>query len=102
LNLMDTTVNIFDTNTNGNVLLVSDDDGDDGLCSLAIAPGLAAGTYFVRVRAAAGATPATFPYRLDMEVAPCGDGVVSFGEECDDENLINNDGCDASCRQEAQ
>jgi cysteine-rich repeat protein len=37
-----------------------------------------------------------------MEVAPCGDGIVAFGEECDDENLINNDGCDASCRVEAQ
>lgn len=101
-NLMDTIVEIFDTNTNGNTLLASDDDGGDGLCSLAIAPGLGAGTYFVRVKAADGAEPATFPYRLDMSVAPCGDGVVSFGEECDDENLVNNDGCDASCRREAQ
>lgn len=101
-NLMDTTLEIFDTNANDNVLLVSDDDGGDGLCSLAVAPGLPAGTYFVRVKAAPGASPATFPYRLDLAVAPCGDGVVSFGEECDDENLINNDGCDAACRQEAQ
>lgn len=100
-NLMDTILEIFDTTTNGNTLLVSDDDGGDGTCSLAVAPGLPAGTYFVRVKAAPGASPVTFPYRLDVEVAPCGDGTVSFGEECDDENLTDGDGCDASCRKEA-
>jgi cysteine-rich repeat protein len=27
----------------------------------------------------------------------CGDGIVSPGEECDDGNLVNGDGCDANC-----
>src|SRR5262245_54694235 len=27
----------------------------------------------------------------------CGDGIVSPGEECDDGNLVSGDGCDANC-----
>lgn len=27
----------------------------------------------------------------------CGDGILDLGEECDDGNLINGDGCDANC-----
>ncbi len=27
----------------------------------------------------------------------CGDGVVAAGEECDDGNLVSGDGCDANC-----
>lgn len=30
----------------------------------------------------------------------CGDGVVDAGEECDDENTDNNDGCSSQCRDE--
>jgi cysteine-rich repeat protein len=31
----------------------------------------------------------------------CGDGDVGRGEQCDDGNLIDGDGCSASCREEA-
>jgi len=27
----------------------------------------------------------------------CGDGIISAGEECDDDNTSNDDGCDSSC-----
>ena len=30
----------------------------------------------------------------------CGNGVVETGEECDNSNLANDDGCDATCRTE--
>jgi cysteine-rich repeat protein len=30
----------------------------------------------------------------------CANGIKEFGEECDDANLINNDGCSAYCRME--
>ena len=30
--------------------------------------------------------------------ASCGDGAVASGEECDDGNLINGDGCETSCQ----
>lgn len=32
--------------------------------------------------------------------AICGDGVIGTGEECDDGNTQNNDGCSADCRYE--
>jgi cysteine-rich repeat protein len=31
------------------------------------------------------------------EVALCGDGTLDFGEECDDSNLVDGDGCDSNC-----
>jgi len=40
---------------------------------------------------------------FDATCLVCGDGVVSpeFGEECDDGNLINGDGCSSTCLSEA-
>ena len=32
----------------------------------------------------------------------CGDGIVSDWEECDDENKVSGDGCDAECRSEGR
>jgi len=54
--------------TNGNTVLTSDDNSGDGLCSKAVASGLAAGKYYVVVKAAAGANPATFGYKLFVSV----------------------------------
>ncbi|MGK0359389.1 MAG: cysteine-rich repeat protein, partial [Bradymonadia bacterium] len=34
-------------------------------------------------------------------IGDCGDGVQDVGEACDDNNLVNGDGCDAQCRVEA-
>ncbi|ACY18059.1 Ig-like domain-containing protein [Haliangium ochraceum] len=34
---------------------------------------------------------------LSVNLPSCGDGVLSAGEECDDENLVTGDGCSASC-----
>ena len=37
---------------------------------------------------------------LDCTLAACGDGITNFaaGEQCDDGNTANGDGCDARCR----
>jgi cysteine-rich repeat protein len=35
--------------------------------------------------------------RTNCTLPDCGDGVVDSGEECDDENLINGDGCSGVC-----
>lgn len=32
--------------------------------------------------------------------ASCGDGTTDFGEECDDGNLVNGDGCSSQCTLE--
>ena len=96
-NLMDTVVEIRDSS---NAVLVSDDDGGPGKCSLAVASGLSTGTYYVRVEAAGGASPPTFPYRLEIAVDACGDGALGLAEDCDDGNLVDGDGCDATCHFE--
>jgi cysteine-rich repeat protein len=53
-------------------LVLSDDDSGEGKCSNVSAPGLGAGTYYAVVKAAPGANPATFAYKLfvDVQVAP--------------------------------
>jgi cysteine-rich repeat protein len=41
-------------------------------------------------------------FGLEIRVVPtCGDGVLDVGEECDDGNKTNGDGCDSSCKIEA-
>lgn len=41
------------------------------------------------------------PVELDMAPEPyCGDGNIDSGEQCDDGNNINGDGCSANCRIE--
>lgn len=37
---------------------------------------------------------------VDPTTPVCGDGQVDLGEECDDGNNIDNDGCDAACQTE--
>lgn len=40
---------------------------------------------------------------VDVEVLPiqiCGDGITDTGEECDDGNNVNNDGCSENCKTE--
>jgi len=39
--------------------------------------------------------------RPDCSLSRCGDGILDTGEQCDDENLVNGDGCDRSCAVES-
>jgi cysteine-rich repeat protein len=95
---LDSLVQIIDTD--GTTVLESDDDGGIGTCSDAIATGLDAGTYYVRVAAAPLGTTPVFPYRLDVVVEPCGNGLLGPGEECDDGDTTGGDGCSATCQNE--
>lgn len=49
-------------------LVSSDDDSDEGKCSNLSAPGLDAGTYYAVVKATPGANPASFAYKLFVDV----------------------------------
>jgi cysteine-rich repeat protein len=49
-------------------LISSDDDGGEGKCSNLSETGLAAGTYYAVVKAAPGANPASFAYKLFVDV----------------------------------
>jgi cysteine-rich repeat protein len=116
--------------SDGTTVLISRDQGGLGGCSRidprlatdAAARHLPAGTYFVKVEAAQGTTPA---YKVlvnfealcgdhDVEgaeecdgaagcaatcdrVAACGDGLVDAPETCDDRNTTAGDGCNATC-----
>lgn len=80
--------------------IARDDDGGDGYCSRLVVTDLAAGSYYLVVRAAAETEPPTFPYRLAISTDVCGNGVTGPAEECDDGNITAGDGCDASCLDE--
>jgi cysteine-rich repeat protein len=99
-NLLDSQVEIL--NSSGTTVRVSDNDGGLGLCSMAVAPSLPAGTYNVRVKAPPGSVTQTFPYRLNVTLVPevCGNGNLTPGEQCDDGNTAAGDGCSATCRFE--
>jgi cysteine-rich repeat protein len=44
------------------------------------------------------AHPMGIGHRLTMPLAvECGNGVVELGEQCDDGNLVDGDGCDSTC-----
>jgi|JI10StandDraft_1071094.scaffolds.fasta_scaffold216949_2 cysteine-rich repeat protein len=46
--------------------------------------------------------PGPAPADCGPKPIECGDRVVSAGEECDDGNRLQNDGCDENCQLEAQ
>jgi len=66
MNQLDSFVEILAAN--GSTVLASDDDTGAGYCSFAEATGLAAGTYFVRVKSAPFQPNATFLYSLALTV----------------------------------
>ncbi len=58
---------------------------------------LAAGTYFIEIDAAE-AVANGWTLTLSTIAGPvCGNGLVEQGEACDDDNLVNGDGCDDTC-----
>jgi len=81
-------------------------DNDDGAdaCSLitpvtdAFARNLSVGTYYVRVEENGNdATSPAYVLLVDVNPPGCGDGVVQTGEQCDDGNTTDGDGCSSTC-----
>ena len=95
---LDTIVTLLDAA--GNTLASNDDHA--AACSLVSVASLPPGVYYARIEAPAGASQAaaTFPYRLQTSTFHCGDGALAVGEECDDGNAANGDGCSSSCKVE--
>jgi cysteine-rich repeat protein len=100
LHMMDSELALFDPE---GALIAEADDGGDGMCARLSTFGLPAATYTVRVKASDAAAPGTttFPYLLGVSVDACGNGTVAAGEQCDDGNTANGDGCSSLCRLEA-
>jgi cysteine-rich repeat protein len=88
-------------------MIISDDNGAGGLCSKiapanhAEAKNLPVGSYGLKVEYFGGGKTAP-SYVLDAKVSPpgCGDGVLQAGEQCDDGNTVNGDGCSSTCQFE--
>jgi cysteine-rich repeat protein len=58
-------------------------------------------TWFAVVTAAKKNQPKGFVIRATFEAQVCGDGKVSPGEQCDDGNTVDNDGCSADCKNDS-
>ena len=71
---------------------------------------LSAGSHIIRmVHASQGASTAeSVSVRLTFDSIPeqpqpqCGDGTLDAGEQCDDGNTTNGDGCSAQCKEEEE
>ena len=93
--------------TDGVTVLGTDDDDGVGSCPR-ITPGidpfttdLSAGRYFVRVRAATQTETITgYTVVIDVVDAICGNNAVESGEQCDDGNTTDADGCSSTCQYE--
>ncbi|MEP7123021.1 MAG: DUF4215 domain-containing protein, partial [Byssovorax sp.] len=98
---IDSFITIF--NAAGTSLGTNDDVGFPNYCSTLTLSGLAAGNYFVQVKASSFATVKTFAYTLQIDTTlfVCGDGTKSGSEGCDDGNTVNGDGCSSTCVVEA-
>lgn len=64
---------------------------------------LPAGTYYIRVSEVSGLAEIG-NYLLIVQVFPpeCGNRLIEPGEQCDDNNVINGDGCSSSCQYELE
>ncbi len=75
------------------------DDGGFGACSL-LEIDLPPGVYSAEVDGFGGRAIDGYVARATVTPAECGNGEVEIGEQCDDGNLDNGDGCDAICSNE--
>lgn len=97
----DTALELFDAQ---NARVAFNDDFGGTRCSRISGARLAPGTYRLEVRAFSG-TVVISALELEASLAPadvCGNGVVETGagEACDDGNLVDGDGCSATCQVE--
>lgn len=82
-----------------------DDDDDDstnlcggGLESVLVIPVTLGDQLKIRVGLfSATSTAGLDTLRIGCQTPACGNGTVEIGEECDDSNLIDGDGCDSNC-----
>jgi cysteine-rich repeat protein len=98
-NSEDSFITVYDANGNP---LASDNDSGPGLCSVATAVNLMPGDYFIEVKSGNSGNPTVFSYTLNVQISftVCGNGTKEPGEQCDDGNVVNGDGCDSTCKIE--
>jgi cysteine-rich repeat protein len=83
------------TDING-VSLVAADGGAPGKCAQAQATALPSGDYFIEVKSGSG-TQFSYSLSIQVQFVVCGNGTKEPGEQCDDSNTVNGDGCSSAC-----
>ncbi len=97
----DTAIAIFSVSPNGDRdTLERDDDSGVGPCS-ALEVSLVSGSYEVIVSGFGGRAVEAYVVDIVVGLVTCGDGDIGPGEECDDGNSADLDGCDAECNVES-
>ena len=94
---MDTVVRLYDAH---GVMLDADDDSGPGLCSRLQVSGLPPGSYYVEVVGYSSSYQFDYTLSITQTFVVCGDGTQEEGEQCDDGNTVNGDGCSSNCRLE--
>ncbi|MEP7121610.1 MAG: DUF4215 domain-containing protein [Byssovorax sp.] len=92
----DSFLTIYDIN---GVSLGSDDNSGPGNCASVQVVGLTGGDYFIEVKAA-GAQQFSYALAVQLQIVVCGNGTKEPGEQCDDGNTANGDGCNSLCKIE--
>jgi cysteine-rich repeat protein len=93
----DSFLTLFDVN---GVSLGTDDNSGPGNCAQLQVVGVAGGDYFIEVKAGANTPQFSYALTVQLQVVICGDGVKDLGEQCDDGNVANGDGCNSTCHIE--
>jgi cysteine-rich repeat protein len=93
----DSVLTVYDVN---GVSLGTDDNSGPGNCAQLQVVSLAAGDYFVEVKAGAGTPQFSYALTLQVQIVICGNGTKEPGEQCDDGNTANGDGCSSTCHFE--
>jgi cysteine-rich repeat protein len=57
--------------------------------------------WFVVLTEGTKSQPKTFTLQATFEAPVCGDGKLSNGEQCDDGNVFDGDGCSADCKNDS-
>ncbi|MDB4994151.1 MAG: Multiple EGF-like-domain protein 3 precursor, partial [Myxococcaceae bacterium] len=92
----DSFLTVYDVNGTS---LGTDDNSGPGNCASVQIIGLTGGDYFVEVKAAA-AQQFSYALSIQLQIVVCGNGTKEPGEQCDDGNTANGDGCNSLCKIE--
>jgi cysteine-rich repeat protein len=97
-NIIDTQFNLFDVD--GISSIAVDDDSGPENCSLLLFTVPTSGTYFLRVNSLGNSNIPTYLVFVTGLDLVCGNNIVEIGEQCDDGNLVDGDGCSSVCSLE--
>ena len=77
------------------------DSGNRGGCPIPLGAALGRGEGVRLFLASLGFALLASVYPLQAQPVGCGDGLIGVGEQCDDANTLDGDGCSAVCGLEA-